>query len=122
MRLSAESTEDSLSPLPDVEKEFFEQDKKDHLNVETRLIAASGGSIRAPADVEKDELGRVEQPKRHIDALSAQHTEVLDELGLRLVEDGFVKWKTDSSAHPRNWSTSRKIFDTMLIFLLDLFT
>jgi len=47
MRLSAEPTQDSLSPLPDVEKEFFEQDKNDHLDVETRSITASGGNIRA---------------------------------------------------------------------------
>ena len=57
MRLSAESTEDRLSPLPDVEKGFFEQDKKDHLNVETRSMAASGRSTRAPSNVEKDEMG-----------------------------------------------------------------
>jgi hypothetical protein len=47
---------------------------------------------------------------------------VLEELGLRLVEDDYVKWRTDASAHPRNWMTARKTFDTGLVLLLDLFT
>lgn len=47
---------------------------------------------------------------------------VLEELGLRLVEDDYVKWRTDASAHPRNWTATRKTFDTGLVLLLDLFT
>jgi hypothetical protein len=47
---------------------------------------------------------------------------VLEELGLKLVEDGYVKWRPDASAHPRNWTSSRKAFDTGLVLLLDLFT
>lgn len=48
--------------------------------------------------------------------------ELLESLGLRVVEDGFVKWREDSGFHPRNWSTSRKAFDISLVLLLDLFT
>jgi hypothetical protein len=47
---------------------------------------------------------------------------VLEELGLRLVDDGYVKWRPDASAHPRNWTSARKAFDTGLVLLLDLFT
>jgi hypothetical protein len=47
---------------------------------------------------------------------------VLEDLELRLVEDDFVKWRTDASTHPRNWTAARKIFDTGLVLLLDLFT
>ena len=47
---------------------------------------------------------------------------VLEDLGLRLVEDDFIKWRTDASAHPRNWTAARKTFDTGIVILLDLFT
>ncbi|RDL32997.1 uncharacterized protein BP5553_08436 [Venustampulla echinocandica] len=46
----------------------------------------------------------------------------MEELGLRLEEDGYVKWRSDAPAHPRNWGAKRKMFDTMLILILDLFT
>ena len=48
--------------------------------------------------------------------------EVLDELELRLVDDDYVKWRTNASAHPRNWTVARKTYDTGLVLLLDLFT
>jgi hypothetical protein len=51
-----------------------------------------------------------------------EHNEALQELGLSLEDNGYVKWRTDCTAHPRNWSASRKAFDTGLILLLDLFT
>ncbi|PMD47633.1 MFS multidrug transporter [Hyaloscypha variabilis F] len=47
---------------------------------------------------------------------------VLDELELRLVDDDYVKWRTNASAHPRNWTAARKTYDTGLVLLLDLFT
>lgn len=46
----------------------------------------------------------------------------IDELGLRLVEDGFVRWKPDATGHPRNWGLWRKAFDSGVILMLDLFT
>lgn len=46
----------------------------------------------------------------------------IDKLELRMAEDGYLKWKPDASGHPRNWSASRKVFDTSLVLLLDLFT
>ena len=46
----------------------------------------------------------------------------IDDLGLRLVEDDFVKWKPDAAAHPRNWCLWRKSFDSALVLILDLFT
>ena len=53
---------------------------------------------------------------------SGEYTEALEQLGLRLEDDGYVKWRTDCVAHPRNWGGSRKAFDTGLILMLDLFT
>jgi len=55
-------------------------------------------------------------------AVDAEALKCIDELGLRLVGDGYVKWKSDAEAHPRNWSVTRKCFDTGLIVMLDLFT
>ncbi|KAL2066765.1 hypothetical protein VTL71DRAFT_2837 [Oculimacula yallundae] len=46
----------------------------------------------------------------------------LDQLGLRLENDGFVKWKSDARAHPRNWPLWRKSFDSGVVLMLDLFT
>ena len=53
---------------------------------------------------------------------SGEYTEALEQLGLRLEDDGYVKWSKDCVAHPRNWGGSRKAFDTGLILMLDLFT
>jgi hypothetical protein len=47
---------------------------------------------------------------------------LIDQLELRLLEDGYLKWKPDASSHPRNWNVGRKSFDTILVLLLDLFT
>ncbi|XMA10266.1 hypothetical protein WAI453_003057 [Rhynchosporium graminicola] len=46
----------------------------------------------------------------------------LEELGLKLEDDGVVQWKSDSPAHPRNWPLWRKSFDSGVILMLDLFT
>lgn len=48
--------------------------------------------------------------------------QVFKQLGLRIVENGYVKWRDDALMHPRNWSVSRKAFDITLVLLLDLFT
>lgn len=52
----------------------------------------------------------------------ADHSVALQQLGLVLEEEGYVKWRPDCAGHPRNWSIPRKAFDTSLILLLDLFT
>jgi len=49
-------------------------------------------------------------------------TNAIKRLGLRLDEDGFIRWKSNNPDHPRNWDIYRKAFDTALIFMLDLFT
>jgi len=51
-----------------------------------------------------------------------EHAQLLEQLGLRFGDDGYVKWRFDCEAHPRNWTLSRKAFDTTLILMLDLFT
>ena len=53
---------------------------------------------------------------------SGEYADVLEQLGLKVEEDEFVRWRTDCVAHPRNWGVSRKSFDTGLILMLDLFT
>lgn len=45
-----------------------------------------------------------------------------EQLGLRIVENGYVKWRDDALMHPRNWPVPRKAFDISLVLLLDLFT
>ena len=54
--------------------------------------------------------------------LSPSDSETVASLGLRIDEDGVLKWKSNSSDHPRNWSFRRKFFDTTLLFMFDLFT
>lgn len=45
----------------------------------------------------------------------------LQENYLELTPDAkFVRWTRDHPRHPRNWSTIRKTYDTILIFFLDL--
>ncbi|KAJ4396465.1 hypothetical protein N0V93_000684 [Gnomoniopsis smithogilvyi] len=41
-----------------------------------------------------------------------------------LVRDsfGFITWEKDSNEHPRNWSTRRKLYDTTIVILLELYT
>lgn len=48
--------------------------------------------------------------------------EAMRELGLRLENDGCLNWRMDASAHPRNWSVSRRTFDTSILLALDLYT
>lgn len=59
---------------------------------------------------------------KEVDCVARDTADCMDELGLRLDDDGYIKWRIDSPDHPRNWSVSRKAFDTTLIFMLDLFT
>jgi hypothetical protein len=46
----------------------------------------------------------------------------LDDLGLRLEDSEYVKWRADATAHPRNWNAARKSFNLGSVILLDLFT
>ena len=42
-------------------------------------------------------------------------------LGLQIGNNGYIVWRKDNPAHPRNWSGRRKAFDVGLIVLFDLF-
>lgn len=42
-------------------------------------------------------------------------------LGLQINNSGYVVWRKDNPAHPRNWTGTRKAFDIGLIILFDLF-
>lgn len=48
--------------------------------------------------------------------------ETLKKFGLRLEHDGCLNWRMDASVHPRNWSVSRRVFDTSILLTLDLYT
>ena len=48
---------------------------------------------------------------------------LLEEHGLEFTPDGqYIRWSVSNKRHPRNWSASRKIYDTGLIIFLGLFT
>lgn len=48
--------------------------------------------------------------------------EVLASYGLLRDANGFIGWRKDSNEHPRNWSARRKLYDTTIIILLELYT
>lgn len=48
--------------------------------------------------------------------------DVLASYGLLRDSDGFIGWERNSEEHPRNWTTRRKIYDTVLIILLEFYT
>jgi len=45
----------------------------------------------------------------------------LGKLGLQRGSDGLIAWRSDSKDHPRNWSASRKAFDTTVIIFFEFF-
>ncbi|OAQ74123.1 hypothetical protein VFPPC_15419 [Pochonia chlamydosporia 170] len=47
---------------------------------------------------------------------------LLAQYGVERRSDGFIYWRRDSSHHPRNWSSTRKLFDTSVIVLLEFYT
>jgi len=53
--------------------------------------------------------------------LSADTREQLLHLGLEIGKNGYVIWRRDNPAHPRNWTGTRKAFDIGLIVIFDLF-
>ena len=42
--------------------------------------------------------------------------------GLSIGKDGLVQWERHNEDHPRNWSLSKKSFNTFVIIFLDFFT
>jgi hypothetical protein len=47
---------------------------------------------------------------------------ILVSYGLAREPNGVISWARDSALHPRHWSTGRKVYDTALIILLELYT
>ncbi|KAJ5760912.1 hypothetical protein N7520_008068 [Penicillium odoratum] len=48
---------------------------------------------------------------------------VLDSHGLEFTPDGqLIRWSASNKNHPRNWTLSRKIYDSHMVISLDLFT
>ena len=48
--------------------------------------------------------------------------EVIQEHGLTLNGDGYVRWGNLNSKHPRNWTPKRKAYNTIVILLLEFVT
>jgi len=48
--------------------------------------------------------------------------DVLSLYGLQRKADGIIGWHADSKDHPRNWTSTRKTFDTTIIILLEFYT
>ena len=46
----------------------------------------------------------------------------LENHGLVLSPDGYVRWNNKNPDHPRNWSTGRKTYDTAVIIFLEFIT
>ncbi|RAK96239.1 MFS general substrate transporter [Aspergillus ibericus CBS 121593] len=46
----------------------------------------------------------------------------LAEFGLRLNENGFIRWGNDNPKHPRNWSGKAKAYNAVIILLLEFIT
>ncbi|KAK2056504.1 major facilitator superfamily transporter [Colletotrichum caudatum] len=61
--------------------------------------------------------------EKRIDAVvEADETAILAQYGVERRVDGLINWQRDCKAHPRSWSTRKKIFDTAVIVLFELYT
>lgn len=61
--------------------------------------------VRKSADISMNEL--------HVD---------LESHGLELTKDGYIRWNKRNPAHPRNWATQRKAYNTGVFLFLELIT
>jgi MFS family permease len=48
--------------------------------------------------------------------------ECLDEHGLTTDHAGFVRWRNDNPRHPRNWTLQAKVYNTVIVLLLEFIT
>jgi len=64
----------------------------------------------------------VHSEKRTYAVAEADETAILAQYGAERRANGLINWQRDCKAHPRNWSTRRKIFDTAVIVLFELYT
>ena len=58
----------------------------------------------------------------HEDDRSSMLLEIIQEHGLTLNDDGYVRWRNLNSKHPRNWTPKRKAYNTTVILLLEFVT
>jgi hypothetical protein len=119
--LGSDTLEENAISFLSIEKEIGK--RKDSISLNTNpLIRSTAPSIITDTDFEKEPQSRPIISEENLEQLNYQSNELLDGLGLRIAEDGYVKWKPNASSHPRNWSAGRKTFDTVLILSFDLFT
>ncbi len=53
---------------------------------------------------------------------SSMLLQVIQEHGLTLNDDGYVRWGNLNAKHPRNWAPKRKAYNTTVILLLEFVT
>lgn len=47
---------------------------------------------------------------------------ILAHYGVERQTDGLINWKRDCKTHPRNWTLTRKAFDTVIIIFFEFYT
>lgn len=57
----------------------------------------------------------------NINDSSSTLDELLDEHGLELGSDSYLRWQVDSKQHPRNWNWKRKCFDIGFVMFVEMF-
>lgn len=58
--------------------------------------------------------------EHHTASISPALDEVLEEHGLKLGSDKYLRWHLHSHHHPRNWHWVRKCYDVGLIMFLEM--
>lgn len=46
----------------------------------------------------------------------------LDDFGVAISSNGFVRWSDNSPDHPRNWTLARKFYDIGVVATMEFFT
>jgi hypothetical protein len=46
----------------------------------------------------------------------------MDDFGVTISSDGWVRWNDNSPDHPRNWKPSRKFYDIGVVAMMEFFT
>ncbi|OLN88631.1 putative transporter C794.04c-like protein 1 [Colletotrichum chlorophyti] len=74
--------------------------------------------------VPESNISQEKFPEKSVSAVVVEADEavVLARYGVERRPDGLINWQRDCKKHPRNWSTSRKTFDTTVIVIFELYT
>ncbi|KND86755.1 putative transporter [Tolypocladium ophioglossoides CBS 100239] len=84
--------------------------------------AAGVPVLISPSEPNDLECGKCSAEERGVMAVAVDEASQLRAYGVERRHDGLIYWKSDSTDHPRNWSTVRKVFDTAVIIALEFYT